>query len=58
MNIYRLTGLRKPGDNEQTSSPDEDEDLEIRAFSVEELRGMLRRGEIEDLKTVVGLTLI
>jgi ADP-ribose pyrophosphatase len=58
MNIYRLTELRKPGAGEPTSSPDEDEDLELRTFSVDELRAMVRRGEIEDLKTVVGLTLI
>jgi ADP-ribose pyrophosphatase len=58
MNFYRLSGLRKPGVDEQTSSPDEDEDLEIRTFGLDELRAMIRRGEIEDLKTVVGLTLI
>jgi ADP-ribose pyrophosphatase len=58
MNFYRLTALREPGAGEQTASPDEDEDLEIRTFTVDELRAMARRGEIEDLKTVVGLTLI
>jgi ADP-ribose pyrophosphatase len=58
MNIYRLTGLRTPGVGEQMATPDADEDLEIRTFSVDDLRAMIRRGEIEDLKTVVGLTLI
>jgi ADP-ribose pyrophosphatase len=58
MNYYRLTGLRAPGAGEQAASPDEDEDLEIRTFGCDELRGMVRRGEIEDLKTVVGVTLI
>lgn len=58
MNFYKLTGLRKPGPGQQAASPDEDEDLETRVFSLEEVRAMIRRGEIEDLKTVVGLTLI
>jgi ADP-ribose pyrophosphatase len=58
MNFYVLTNLRKPAEGEQTSAPDEDEDLEVRAFSIDELRGMARRREIADLKTVVGLTLI
>ncbi len=57
MNYYRLTGLRQPREGEQTSAPDEDEDLEIRAFSLDELREMVRKGELEDLKTVVGLML-
>jgi ADP-ribose pyrophosphatase len=58
MNYYRLTDLRRPRAGEQTATPDADEDLEIRTFSLDELRAMARRGEIEDLKTVVGLTLI
>ncbi len=58
MNFYRLTGLRKPGKGEQAALPDEDEDLEVQTFSVDELRAMIRRGEIEDMKTVVGLTLV
>jgi len=58
MNVYRLTELRKPGAGEQTAAPDEDEDLEIRTFALDEVRAMVRRGEIEDLKTVVGLTLV
>jgi ADP-ribose pyrophosphatase len=58
MNFYRLTDLRTPGEGGQTAAPDEDEDLEICTFSLDELRAMIRRGEIEDLKTVVGLTLL
>jgi ADP-ribose pyrophosphatase len=37
---------------------DEDEDLEPKTFTVAEAREMVRRGEIVDLKTAVGLTLI
>ncbi len=36
--------------------PDPDEVIdEVRAFTVAELRGMLRQGEIRDAKTLVGL---
>ena len=58
MHFFKVTGLRKPGAGDEAAYQDEDEDLEVRTFDIEELRGMLRRGEIEDLKTVVGLTLI
>jgi ADP-ribose pyrophosphatase len=58
MNYYKLTDLRKPAPGEEISSPDEDEDLEVGTFSLEEVRAMIRRGEIEDLKTVAGLALI
>lgn len=58
MNFYKLTGLELPGEGQQAAAPDDDEDLETRTFSLEEVRAMIRRGEIEDLKTVVGLTLV
>lgn len=58
MNFYKLTGLKKPGEGRQAAAPDEDEDLETRSFTLAEARAMVGRGEIEDLKTVVGLTLI
>lgn len=37
---------------------DEDEDLEPQTFSLAQARGMVDAGEIVDLKTVVGLTLL
>jgi ADP-ribose pyrophosphatase len=58
MNFYKLTGLKKPGEGQQAAAPDEDEDLEARSVTLDEARAMIRRGEIEDLKTVMGLTLI
>jgi ADP-ribose pyrophosphatase len=58
MNFYRLTGLRPPGAGETRAMPDEDEDLQARVFPVAELCDMIKRGEIEDAKTVVGLALI
>ena len=57
MNFYRVTGLRAPEEGHAAAAPDEDEDLETRAFSLDEVREMIRSGEIEDLKTVVGITL-
>lgn len=58
MNVYRLTDLKPPGEGQPAAAPDADEDLEARTFSLAEVRAMIRRGEIEDLKTVVGLTLV
>ena len=37
---------------------DEDEDIEARTFDLRDARDMIRRGEITDMKTLVGLTLI
>ena len=37
---------------------DEDEDIEARTFELREAREMVRRGEIVDMKTIVGLGLI
>jgi len=55
MVFFRASGL-----NETTvvASVDEDEDIEPRTFTIPEAREMIRRGEITDMKTVVGLTLI
>jgi ADP-ribose pyrophosphatase len=57
MNFYRATGLREPRDDEQAEQ-DEDEEIEKRAFSVDEIRSMIASGEIVDLKTVAGLAFI
>ena len=37
---------------------DDDEDIETRACTLAEARAMVARGEIEDLKTAFGLTLV
>ena len=57
MNFFRATGLREPRPDEHAEQ-DEDEDIEQEAFSIERIRSMIRSGEIVDLKTVAGLTLI
>ncbi len=58
MTFFRLTDLAMPAEGSARVHPDEDEDLRVRTFSLDECRGMIRDGEITDLKTVVGLTLI
>jgi ADP-ribose pyrophosphatase len=58
MNFYRADGLREPTDGDETAHPDEDEDIETQAFSPADLRRMIAAGEIIDLKTVAGLTLM
>jgi ADP-ribose pyrophosphatase len=55
MNFYRLTGLRPPGAGDQAAEPDEDEDIEADAFTVADVRAMVDRGEIVDMKTVAAL---
>lgn len=57
MNFYKATGLREPRDGE-TAEQDEDEDIEQRAFALEQIRSMIRDGQIVDMKTVAGLALL
>ena len=56
MNFFRASELREPGESDAAAQPDEDEDIEIMPFPVDELRSMIRSGEIIDLKTVAALT--
>ena len=58
MNLYRADGLREPTDDDQAAHPDEDEDIEVQAFTTAEIRRMIAAGEIIDLKTVAGLALL
>jgi ADP-ribose pyrophosphatase len=58
MNFYKASGLRVPGPADEKADQDEDEDIETCTFGVEQLRAMIRSGEIIDLKTVAGLTLL
>jgi len=55
MVFFRLSGLNVPT---EAAAVDEDEDIEPRVFSLADAREMIRRGEIVDMKTVVGLSLI
>lgn len=58
MNFFRASALREAGDDDEHAQPDEDEDIETKAFTVQELRTMIANGQIIDLKTVAGLALI
>lgn len=58
MNFFRATGLREAGPDDDAVKPDEDEDIEVAAFPPDRLRRMIASGEIIDLKTVAGLSLL
>ncbi len=55
MIFYRVSGLSTP---DHDAERDEDEDIEARTFELRDAREMVRRGEITDMKTVVGLGLV
>ena len=55
MIFFRVSGLTDPG---QAAAVDEDEHMEVRTFTLREARDMVRRGEIRDMKTVVGLGML
>ena len=58
MTYYRATALRAPGPDDPEAHQDEDESIEVGAFTPDEIRAMIARGEIADLKTVAGMTMI
>ena len=49
-----LPAVGPDGRRARPPSVDEDEDIEARTFTLAEARDMVRRGEIVDMKTVVG----
>ena len=55
MHYYRLTGLRSPADGDAAAEPDEDEDIEAKAFTIDEMRAMIAAGDIIDMKTVAAI---
>ena len=58
MHFFRATGLRPPGPTDEAAAQDEDEDIETRAFTLNEIRSMIAAREIVDLKSLVGLTFL
>lgn len=54
MVFYRASGLRAPAAGE-SAQPDEDEDIESRPFTPEQIGSMIAAGEIVDMKTVAAL---
>jgi ADP-ribose pyrophosphatase len=57
MIYYRCEDLRPPAPD-STARKDEDEEIEPRTFTLAEARGLVTRGEIVDLKTLAGLSLV
>jgi 8-oxo-dGTP pyrophosphatase MutT (NUDIX family) len=57
MIYFRVSGLHPPPPD-STHKPDDDEDIHAQAFTIDEARAMAARGEIVDLKSAYGLTLI
>ena len=55
MIFFRVSGLAS---TDEPAHVDEDEDIEPRTFELRDAREMIRRGEIVDMKTIIGLTLI
>ena len=55
MVFFKLYGLSAAS---ETAQVDDDEILEPRVFTVAEARSLVARGEVRDMKTVVGLTMI
>jgi 8-oxo-dGTP pyrophosphatase MutT (NUDIX family) len=55
MLFFRVSGLSVPT---EAAEADEDEDIEAKVFTLPEAREMIRRGEIVDMKTVVGLAMV
>lgn len=55
MIVFRIDGLEEPT---TAAALDEDEIIEPRTFTLAEARAMVERGEIADMKTVIGLALV
>ena len=55
--FYRASQLQPPGPD-SPHKPDEDEDLDARPIELDQARAMVASGEIVDLKTAYGLTLL
>lgn len=55
MIFFRLSNLEDPT---SAAALDEDEDIQPQTFDLREARDMVRRGEIVDMKTVAGLTMV
>jgi ADP-ribose pyrophosphatase len=57
MHFFKATGLHRPGPTDEAAQ-DDDEDIEARVFTEDQLRSMIARRGIVDLKSMVGLTLV
>ena len=55
--FFRVSNLVAPA-ADSPRRPDADEDIRAQAFAIEDARAMVKSGEIIDLKTAYGLTLL
>lgn len=55
MVFFRASSLEEPA---EAAAVDEDESIEAREFDLRDARDMVRRGEIVDMKTIIGLGLL
>ena len=55
MIFFRVSGL---AEGTEAAAVDEDEDIQARTFTIRDVRDMVRKGEIVDMKTIVGVGLI
>jgi ADP-ribose pyrophosphatase len=55
--FFRVSDLHEPPPD-SPHKPDDDEDIHAQPFTLAEARDMVKRGEIVDLKTAYGLTLV
>ncbi len=58
MHFFLLTDLRDRLNDEPEAHQDADELLTVKEFSVADVRAMVRAGEIVDMKTALGITLV
>jgi ADP-ribose pyrophosphatase len=57
MLFFKVSDLRLPA-ADSPHKPDEDEDIQAQAFDIAEAKAMVARGDIVDLKSAYGLSLI
>jgi ADP-ribose pyrophosphatase len=58
MNFFLLTDLRDRRPGEPAPHQDPDEILNVKEFSVKDVRDLVKAGEICDMKTALGLSLL
>jgi ADP-ribose pyrophosphatase len=58
MNFFLLTDLRDRLPGEAAPHQDPDEILNVKEFSVQDVREMIKAGQIADMKTAVGMALL
>ena len=58
MTFFRMGDLRAPGPGDAAAHQDEDESIETRLFTLQQVRQMVRSGDIKDLKTAAVLAFL